>query len=61
MAKKNSAIKAIAFDLKSVLLTSRNQVSQTHYERKLAVYDLSICSLGSKDEKCFTWDETNGN
>ena len=51
LAKENSAIEAIAFDLVSVLLTPRKQVSQTHYKRKLAVFDLSIYSFGSKDGK----------
>ena len=61
LAKENSAIEAMTFDLESVLPTPCNQMSQTHYKRKLAVYNLSIYSLGSKDGKCFTWDETNGN
>ncbi|XP_070184874.1 uncharacterized protein [Littorina saxatilis] len=60
LAQEDSTIETVTFDLESVLSTPCNQVSQTHYKRKLAFYNLTVFSLASKEGKCFTWDETQG-
>ncbi|KAK7106444.1 hypothetical protein V1264_017700 [Littorina saxatilis] len=60
LAQENNEISVATFDLESVLSTPCNNISQTHYKRKLAVYNLSIYNLASKEGQCFVWDETHG-
>ncbi|KAL8606590.1 hypothetical protein ACOMHN_009475 [Nucella lapillus] len=61
LAMENVELETMTFDLQAVLSTPCNNVSQTHYKRKLAVYNLTVYSLASKEGKCFVWDETEGN
>ena len=46
--------------MEAVLPTPCSNVSLNYYKRKLAVYNLSLFSLGDKACSCFMWDETEG-
>ena len=56
LAGEDSTVETFTFDMEAVLPCPCNQISQTHYKRKLAVYNLSIYSLASREGKCFVWD-----
>ncbi|KAK7091324.1 hypothetical protein V1264_009019 [Littorina saxatilis] len=60
LAQEDVNLEVVTFDMQAVLSTPCNQVSQTYYKHKLAVYNLTVYSLASKDGKCFVWDETHG-
>lgn len=49
------------FDLQAVLECPKGQVSSIFYKRKLAVYNLTVFDLISKEGTCNIWDETEGN
>lgn len=51
----------INFDLQAVLECPKGQVSSIFYKRKLAVYNLTVFDLISKEGTCNIWDETEGN
>ncbi|KAK7093661.1 hypothetical protein V1264_007365 [Littorina saxatilis] len=60
MAKENPNLHVATFDLEAVLSTPCSLVSQTHYKRKLAVYNLTVFSLADKQAECYVWNETEG-
>lgn len=51
----------INFDLQAVLECPKGEVSSIFYKRKLAVFDLTIFDLVTKEGTCNLWDETEGN
>ena len=61
LATKDPSVHAATFDMEAILPTPCSNVSLNYYKRKLAVYNLSIFSLGDKDGSCYMWDETEGN
>lgn len=48
-------------DLKAVLGCPSGEVSSIFYKRKLAVYNLTIFDVISKEGTCCMWGETEGN
>ena len=60
LSKQNDEIHCATFDLEAVLATPCSNVSQVHYKRKLAVYNLTVYSVGDKEATCYVWDETEG-
>lgn len=51
----------VNFDLQAVLECPKGEVSSIFYKRKLAVYNLTVFDLISKEGTCNMWDETEGN
>lgn len=51
----------IYFDLQAVLECLKGQVSSIFYKPKLAVYNLTVFDLISKEGTCNIWDEPEGN
>lgn len=60
LSKQSDDVHCVTFDLEAVLATPCSNVSQVHYKRKLAVYNLTVYSLGDKEATCYIWDETEG-
>ena len=60
LSKQNDSVHCVTFDLEAVLDTQCSNVSQVHYKRKLAVYNLTVYSLGDREATCYVWDETEG-
>lgn len=48
------------FDLQAVLECPKGQVSSIFYKRKLAVYNLTVFDLITKEGTCNVWNETEG-
>ena len=61
LSKHADEVHCATFDLESVLPTPCSTISQVHYKRKLAVYNLTVFSLSDKEATCYLWDETEGN
>jgi hypothetical protein len=59
-AISNAHLLAFNFDLQAVLYTPKTEAGQIFYKRKLAVYNLTMYNLATKQGTCFTWDETQG-
>jgi hypothetical protein len=60
-AKEEEHVHTATFDMEAVLATPNSQVSQVHYKRKFAVYNLTMYSLGDAEATCYVWDESDGN
>lgn len=58
---KDSQIKTFTVDLQAVLLAPKNNVSSMYYKTKLAVHNLTMFDLQTKNGYCFLWNETEGN
>ena len=59
-AQTDKSFHASAFDLPAVLTTPCSLVGELFYKRKLACYNISFYSLGSRKWTCYLWDETQG-
>ena len=59
LAEKNPQTRAcLAFDLRQVLNVPYGENGLFYYSRKLAVYNLTVTDLATKDGYCYTWDQT---
>ena len=58
---KDKSFQSFSFDLQSVLYTPCSDVSSMYYSRKLSVYNFTVYNQGTKEGKCYMWDESHGN
>ena len=57
MASKEKSLIVAAFDLQKVLSVPYGEHSDFFYKPKLAVYDLTITNLDTREVHCYVWDE----
>ena len=57
-AQNSSDLCVFCFDLEKVLELPYANVSSMYYKRKLAVYNLSIFDICTKEATCYMWPET---
>ena len=58
IASKQKSLVVAAFDLQKVLSVPYGEHSDFFYKRKLAVYDLTITNLDTREVYCYVWDQT---
>lgn len=58
MASKEKSLIVAAFDLQKVLSVPYGEHSDFFYKPKLAVYDLTITNLDTREVHCYVWDQT---
>ena len=60
LAKSNSSVKVIDYDLQKTLLTPKCAIGPTYYLCKLKLWNFTIYDYGSKGGCCHLWNETIG-
>ena len=58
MASQDKSLVVAAFDLQKVLSVPHGEHSDFFYKRKLAVYDLTVTNLETRQVSCYVWDQT---